>query len=213
MIGRTMRKLAVLLGIAALACGSGAGSSAPVSGTVGGAPFSPADVVAASAAPGTCTFGNLPSVPVAGMAVRFATFTGTCADLTAATCRSHRSSRSVTIVVARAALSAANPAITPGTYAVLKGTQLTIGPGGSAELAVGSSTTTDAQCADTTSAAQGSLRLDQVSTSIISGHVDVTFDDGGKLQGDFVAAVCPFAPNVCTIAAQQALCTGTPVCT
>ena len=213
MIRRTMRKLAVLLGLAALACGSGNGSSSPASGTVGGSAFTPAEVVAASAGPASCALAGFGAAQVAGVAVRFATFTGTCADLTAPTCRSHRSSRSVTILVARAATSSASAAITPGTYNVVKGaTQFTINISGAAELAVGSSATTDAQCAETGSAAQGSLRLDQVSASIVSGHVDVTFDDGGKLQGDFAASVCPFPPDACTIATAQALCTGTPVC-
>ena len=48
MIRRTMRKLAGLFTLAALACGSGTGSSAPASGTVGGAAFTPAEVVASS---------------------------------------------------------------------------------------------------------------------------------------------------------------------
>jgi hypothetical protein len=210
-----MRKLAVFLtvGVTGFACGNGAGSSAPASGTVGGAAFSPAEVVAASAGPAPCTVSGFGTGQVAAVGIRFATFTGSCADLTAATCRSHRSSRSVTVLVARAGTSAASAAITAGTYAVVKGaTQFTITTSGAAELAVGSSTTTDAQCADTTSAAQGSLRLDQVSATLVSGHVDVTFDDGGKLQGDFVASVCPFPPDVCTVATAQAICSGAPVC-
>lgn len=205
-----MRKLAVLLALAGAACGSGrgSGSSSPVSGTVGGTGFTPAEIVAALMDPAPCPVTSLGTVEVGALGIRFATFTGTCGDLTHSTCVSHRSSRSVTLVVARAATGTASANVGPGTYAVADTRQFTIGTSGALELALGDSTTTDAQCADTTSAATGSLRIDQVSASQVTGHVDVNFADGGKLQGDFIASRCPFVPATCAVVAAGAICSG-----
>lgn len=206
-----MRKLVVLLTLAGAACGGGGGgggSTGSASGTVGGTAFSAAETVAALMDPAPCPVTSLGTVEVGALGIRFATFTGTCGDLTHSTCVSHRSSRSVTLTVARAATGTASANIGPGTYAVADTDQFTIGTSGALELALGNATTTDAQCADTTSAATGSLRIDQVSASQVTGHVDVSFADGGKLQGDFIASRCPFVPATCTVVAAGAICSG-----
>ena len=47
----------------------------------------------------------------------------------------------------------------------------------------------------------------------MTGHVNVTFSDGGKLEGDFTADVCSGAtPDICGLATAGAFCQGTPVC-
>ncbi len=207
-----MRKLAVLLALTGAACGGSASNQQGVTGTVGGTSFSPAETVAAQTGPAACPVAGLPAADFGALAVRFATFTGTCGDLTAPTCRSHKSSRSVTLIVARAATSAGAATVGPGTYAIADTNQFTIGASGAFELAFGSSTTADANCAETPSAATGSLRLDQVSASLVTGHVDVTFADGGKLQGNFIASMCPFSPDACTVAAAHEICSGAAVC-
>ncbi len=213
-----MRRVIVLFGLAGVACGSNSASSGGVSGTVGGTAFVPSEIVAARAEPGPCVVpGGLPAGDVAAVAIRFATFSGSCADLVASQCASHRNSRSVTLIVARAAVPPASAAVGPATYTVVANPgSFSLSLGGTAELAIGNSTSTDAACADSSSTATGSVRLDEVSASRVAGHVDVSFEDGGKLQGDFSALVCPAAPDACTVAkalvAAQAICTGPPAC-
>lgn len=211
-----MRKLLAGVGVGVAVvlagCGSSSSSGSPVSGTIAGSAFTPAEVSAVVPGQTSCVVTGTSPTPVSALAIRLATFTGVCADFAAPTCVNHRGSRDVTLIVARLGGALVGPATYDVVLDPVTGAKI-IGSGGlEVALALSSRVDDSAGCQVTTSKASGTLRLDEVGGSAVKGHVDVTFQDGGKLTGDFTAAVCGAAPDVCALAAAQATCTGGPVC-
>jgi hypothetical protein len=221
-----MRKLIVLSALA-LACGDGdGGSSSGLSGTVAGRPLAVTEVRAIRAGTGTtpCSLpvpgggGATVDFGVSALAIEIASYANACADYATSQCTLHANAQSVTILLAKLDPTGAAPALAPGNYTVQSSPSVAI-PDGSGHLTVAFAQAlgTDAApaCAGIPSPAVqgGTLRLDAVSGTPVTGHLELTFQDGSAVCGDFSAEVCPgTAPDICQIAQAQALCTPPPVC-
>ena len=215
-----MRKIVAVVAVVAASallasCGSSSSSSAspppstPVSGTVGGRAFTPAATQAISATSGTtaCTT----PVPFGASAIELSlTSYGTseaCTDLLGVKCATHASSQAVTIFVAKVNLASPTPApaVATGTHPITPITgQMEAGNPAIVDVAYAEASAPDPSCAGTAHpVTSGSIRLDQVSASgPVTGHLDLTFDDGSKISGDFSASMCTGTPpNVCMVAA------------
>ncbi len=211
-----MRKLAwiAVAVVAAAGCGSSSSSSTAVSGTFGGTAFTPAEVNAVNAPPTLCTFPGL-QLQAAAVAIGFTSYSGFCSDITNAQCAGHKDARAVTVFVANVLLPGATgapsapPAITAGTYTVTDAAFGTVGAG-LTKLAFADVLQSDASCASTPTAATGSIRIDQVGGTQVTGYVDLTWANGGKLQGNFTANVCS-GVDVCTAVAVRTNCPTMPV--
>lgn len=228
-----MKKLIVLSAFA-LACGSSSSShgGGALTGTIGGRPFAPAEVRAIRAGTGATPCSLTVPIPggggatttidfgVAGLALDIGSYANACDDWTSASCVLHASAQRVLVVFARLNGAGTEPAISPGTYAVSNdltspvsdGTgQLTVAYADS--LATGPSPT----CVPTQSivnATGSTIRIDSVSSTTVTGHLALAFQDGGALAGDFSAPVCTGTTlDVCQLAQTQQICDATtPVC-
>ncbi len=231
-----MRRWLVGIGWVALtACGGGGGSSGStaVSGTIGGQAFTPADTVAVIAGPSTCT--DPTTFTAKAFALRFADYTGACTEIESdPLCKLKASSRTVTIVFADVQATAPQPALGAGTFTLttdptsLTSAVLHTDPAdplvGTLSVAFGGSVVTTATCPASTSAqiAQGTLKVSSVSSTGITGSVDLTFGtlNGStfvpgtdKLKGDFTATtMCTPISTVCPLAATGGVCSGAPTC-
>lgn len=221
-----MRKLhlvsASLLSVLALACGgSSGGGGGGLGGTVGGRSFTPVEVRAIPAGTGTtpCSVplgGATVAVGVKALALQVTSYADACGDFASTQCKFHQGAQAVTILFAKLNPLGFEPDLRPGTFTITSSPTQVTSPDGSGFLTVAfaQALATDATCLGTPSRAVqgGTLRLDQVSGTI-TGHVSVTFQDGGSLQGDFSAPVCPGpGPDVCDLATAEALCTLPPLC-
>lgn len=219
-----MRKLilvpASVISALVLACGSDSNGGGGLSGTVGGRSFSPVEVRAIPAGTGStpCAVplgGATVSVGVKALALEVTSYADACGDFASTQCKFHQGAQVVTILLAKLNPLGTEPELRAGTYTVTSDpTQVSPDGTGLLTVAYAQALATDATCLGTPSRAVqgGTLRLDQVSGPI-TGHVSVTFQDGGSLQGDFSAAVCPGpSPDVCDLATAEALCTLPPLC-
>ena len=223
-----MRRWLVGFGFVALtACGGGGGgsSSNPVSGTIGGQAFTPAEVSAVVAGPSHCTVMSN-DVDVKAFALRFASFTGVCTALASdPLCELTHSAQSVTVVFADVGVGMTPPTLGAGTFTLttdptsLTSAEAHTNPSdplvGTLSIAFGGAIVTDATCQMATApqVAQGTLTVSSVSATQIKGSVDLTFGTGtDKLKGDFTAALCSPIENVCPLADSGGTCTGAPTC-
>ena len=218
-----MRKLVSLSALALMACGSSSNTS--VAGMMGGASFSAAESVAMVVAPQTCPIPNVGSVPITAVAVAFASTTGTCSTLTGLSggqCVAQRDAKNLTVVIARFPVAGSSqPSIGPGQYTLgesessIQFDQST----GMGTVAFAQGLQTDAACTptphalSTDSAHPSTINLTEVSSTRVAGHVDITFGDGGTIQGDFDASACGSTPDVCVLATSTSgLCTSGMTC-
>jgi hypothetical protein len=215
-----MRKLLVVVAaLAAAACGgsSKSGPSNTVSGTIGGAAFTPVDVEALTLGPATCSLTGVPgTVGAAGVAIEFASTPNVCADLTSATCVAHPNSAGVTVFIASAAILGGTAALAKTTYTVVANPASGFVPGAnnSVQVAFAESHRLGASChppSATPVTATGTVTLTDASATHLAGHVDLTFSDGGNLQGDFSVPTCGAVPasTICDLA--NAAIAGQPV--
>jgi len=211
-----MRKLLVVVSILAAACGGGSssdgGGPTPVTGTIAGATFAPADVKAlviqnpadAGNPPHstTCSANGL-TFAATGLALELTSYANACGDFASDTCAFHKSA--VTVTVLLALLDAAPPydapAIAPGSYAIGSTPAGTVGQG---YIGYAQATVIDPTCnggnPTPLKSQSGTLRIDSVTASSIGGHLSVTFQNGaGTLAGDFTAPRCTESPNICTL--------------
>lgn len=221
-----MRKL-VLVSAFVVACGGSSSSNGgALSGTVGGRAFAPVEVraiTAASALDAPCQvpLGGTGTVPVAirGLAIDIASYADACGDYASGACLLHANAQNVTVLFAKVSTDLTHqPAFASGSYTIYDSPTTVIPDGTGTGLTVtyARATATGASpgCVPTSSDAVtgGTLRLDTVTGSTITGHVSVTFKDGSSLQGDFSAPVCGAAPDICLLATTQALCTPPATC-
>lgn len=218
-----MRKL-VLVSAFLLACGgsssSNGGGGGPLAGIVGGRAFTPVDVSAVVTGSGStpCTVPVLGQVGIRAMALEFTSYAGVCADYAKGTCQLHASAQRVTVVFALLDPAKGEPVIKPGSYTIYPDITTTVPDGNllrvnyAQALATGPATPAPGCAGSPTAAASGTLRIDQVTATTVTGHLSVTFTGGDALQGDFTAPVCATAPDVCTLAQTTQLCTGSPTC-
>jgi hypothetical protein len=236
-----MRKACLVVVVAAftIACGSSSSSSpapapaAPLSGTVGGKAFTPAETMALDLGSdgSPCLLHTNPQDPsqvttvgVKAVVVEAATHTGTCDDLQASQCRFHASSQTVIFLVARVNLipPGNEPTLSPGTYTVSADLSHPTTDASGAYVAFAQALSVDPAFAVSTgsSIAGGTIRLDQVSGPI-TGSVSLHFSDGSSVSGTFSAPTCGGPTNACALAGTlaaglagggaQGLCTLPPV--
>jgi hypothetical protein len=211
--GFTVRKILVAVAASAFlaACGSSSSSgssSGPVSGTIGGRAFTPAAIAAIDASSATtCTIPGPLSFGAHAIELALTSYGATeaCADLLGVECATHKSAQAVTIFVAKVNLAPpyTAPAVGAGTYPITPLTgRVESGNPAMIDVAYAEATAPDPSCVGTAHPVTGgSIRLDQVSGPV-TGHVDLTFDDGSRISGDFSAPKCAgSAPDVCTVAA------------
>lgn len=219
---RTTRFVLVLAALAATGCGSDGDGDGPtrLAGTIRGQPFTV--VEAAFAGPESsdaCTIdagaGSLPYAP-SSVLLGFARSPGLC-DLLTAPCALKKGYGLVGGLLVHARIGLLGPVtappLDPASYPVVDDpSTLTPDATGAVRVGLFSAEETDAACADLPSidATTGTVTLSVVSASELRGTVDLRFEDGGTLQGPFVAARCPVTYEVCT--PEPPACTGTPTC-
>lgn len=220
-----MKKL-VLVSAFVIACGGGSSSNGggPLSGTIGGRAFTPVEVKAiiTSATADPCTVPQIGAAGIRGMAIEATSYAGACGDYTSATCQVHASAQSVTVIFALLDPSGAVPQIRPGTFPIRSSfTQIDVDNSTGSllwrvvyaqSLATGPATPAPGCAGSPATAVSGTLRVDQVTGSAVTGYLTVTFEDGSSAQGDFTAPLCPTAPDVCTLATEQQFCTPPTAC-
>lgn len=219
------RSIIGLAWVVLAACGGSSGSSnsgSPVSGTIGGQAFTPAEITAVVAGPATCSVQSQ-NVTVKAFALRLASFTGTCADLESdPLCKLVASSQSVTVVFADVG-AVSSPTLGTGTFTVDPDPANAV-PGtgalaGTLVASFGTSVTTTASCPAGTVAqvAKGTLKVTSVSSTAIGGSLDLTFGTLGQggtfvpgtdtLKGNFTATVCGnLSADLCSLATTGGEC-------
>ncbi len=225
------RSIAGLAWVVLAACGGGgggSGGSTPVSGTIGGQPFTPAEASAVVAGPATCTVQSQ-TVSVKAFALRFTSYTGACTDLTSdPLCKLTASSQSAMVVFADVG-AVSPPTLGAGTFQV-DPDPTNVRPGGGAlagtlVASFGGYVATTASCPAGTTArvAKGTLTVTSVSATEIAGSIDVIFGTLGTgntfvpgtdtLKGDFTATVCgTLAADLCSLATAGGQCGGSLHC-
>jgi len=181
--------------------------AAPVgslSGTLGGAAFGPAEMAAVVAGGVTCRVGAF-NLRAAAVMVALSTFQGLCSQAQAhGSCWGKANSTMGTIVVANVGLYDAQSVPGPGTYPV------TIGPpafdqSGNAQATQASYQRFGAACATLASSstnalpASGSVTLDAVAATEVTGSAGLTFADGSTLSGTFTVPISPASIDVCQL--------------
>jgi hypothetical protein len=225
-MGEHMRKHLglMVLALAAAACGSDSNStSGPVSGTVAGQPFTPTSVKGATADPTLCTTLPQPlgAAAVSAVALSFDTTGAFCSDLGSASCPYHPNGKSVTVFVANVVqATAANPnptapRIGPGTYTVDPASTVNVITGGSPLVVTATDVAVDAACTPIpytpiSGLKGGTVRIDTITATQITGYVDIKFcgaDPSCKdyVKGTFTADMCS-GVNICSAAAAQTTC-------
>jgi len=214
------------LSLLALACGKDQ-KSPGLAGTVGGKGFAPMDVraVLADSGSGTCALPLFSSttvdVYVSGLIVVLTSWADACADYASPSCVFHANGQTITLVVARLGLSgsvSSAPPIQARTYTLGPDASYLNGDGSGLYVSAFADATSFGgapTCDPTTSPAVlgGTLTLSTVASSGVAGHVEVSFQDGGSLSGDFSAEACPgLAPDICQLAETQSFCTLPATC-
>ncbi len=208
-----MRKLLILVSALAAACGGGSsksGGTTPVSGTISGATFTPADVKALAvqtAGATTCTVtaggGGSLTFAASGLAIELTSYPNACGDFASATCAFHKNAVTVTVLLAMLDTLPpyAAPAIPAGSYPINASTT-TINPDGSVVFAQATPTNDTCGGGNPTQlkSQSGTLRIDSITASEVTGHLAVTLQGGaGTLSGDFTAPLCGASVDVCTL--------------
>lgn len=221
---RTTRIALALAALAAAGCGSSSHDSGPteLTGTVRGQPFTV--VEAAFAGPETsnaCTI-DIPGLPApvpyapSSVLLGFSRSPGLCQTLTTP-CAMKKSFGLVggLLVHARISLTGAGVTAPPldaaGYPVVADPGNLTPDATGAVRVGIFSANETDDACVDKASIdATGTATISAISANEIRGSLDLTFEDGGKLAGPFVATRCAVTYDACTPA--PPICNGTPTC-
>lgn len=205
------------------ACGSSnnksTSPSTPVSGTVGGAAFTPTDVQAielSSTSP--CGINNGTTTIMLGvkaLELKMTSYANACGDLTSAVCQLHPGQHAVTVLVTK--LNMVPPHTAPSTLAGsynVSPSFMSITPETQNGLPTGLGYVAYAQldpnCVGTAHpVTTGTVHIAQDGPTI-AGDLSLHFDDGSTVAGSFTAPLCsgslPGGGDVCAIAATQQLC-------
>jgi hypothetical protein len=205
----------------AVACGGSSDKApppamcpAPVapSGTLAGAggglgTFTPLEMGALVVNPTTCSVGGT-SVHLAGIFLGFPSFSGLCSLLQSyGFCFDKANQTIVGAQIANVGLIQAQTVPGAGTtYNVTPSTGTTPDGNGNFRVAsvsysrVGAAPTcTTAASSDTNAPGTGSITIDTITATQVTGSMNVTFADGSTLAGTFVAATAPISINVCQV--------------
>jgi hypothetical protein len=176
------------------ACGSG--NSEPLFGG-----FTPANGAAVILAPATCT--NIPFLgptAISGILLELASGADACNVLTQA--KQCGTGASSTVILAGALSgvvggSTVDPA-GPGNYPWLANP-----PTGAFKTSTTSAAKVDATCTSTPGSparmSGGSVSISAVTSTMISGSMDVHFDNGQAYNSPFNVPVCPVSINICSL--------------
>lgn len=211
-----IRSLFLMAAAALFVAGCGDDDDAPapepqLAGTILGQPFTPADGAAVALDGARCDFDGF-DANATGLVLGFGDFQGLCALVTNSQgCGVKADATIVTAVVVRAnVLGGTPPSVGPGTYAVPSATPLPDAQG-NVSLVQAVVARTDATCGDTSGnpvATGGSVRIDSVEASRVTGFADLTFEGtGGRVSGAFSVPRCALQADVCTVLSGGA-CTG-----
>ncbi len=192
------------------ACGDSNNTPAPspatlFAGTIMGTPFTPAEATAlVLSTEATCTYSGI-TATATGIAFGFSTSTGLCKFIQDnGTCTNRANATTVSILVVRAntAVGGHPGPVQPGTYAVYTGVGLpgTDGQGNLIFAVADITKTIDASCTEPTtpSAVSGTVRIDTIDSTHVTGSANITFSDGTThVAGSFDVPTCAFATDVC----------------
>ena len=203
------RILGVLLAVGLAACGDnddGGGPSGPVSGTIGGQPFTPSSVSAVLIPPASCTI-EMTTVNASGLVLGFGNF-DLCAFLAQAGpnafCSNKASSTLVGAVVLKIGLIQAQTAVGPGTYTVKDVGSTLPDASGNVVGVSATATRTDATCLPSfqeDATVGGTVSVSSASASAVSGSVNLAFGTGNAFAGSYDASVCAQSLDICQIVA------------
>jgi hypothetical protein len=174
------------------------------SGTVLGQPFTPVEGSALVLGQATCDFDPV-QASATGLLLGFGSFQGLCSLVTSSQgCGTKANGTIVTALLVRANVAGGiAPPVVAGSYTVAA-TIPNPDAQGNVVFAQGLFTRNDATCretAGTPTATSGTIRIDSITGSRVTGNVDLTFEDGSKVAGAFDVARCGFQIDVCTVLA------------
>ncbi|WP_242343680.1 hypothetical protein [Anaeromyxobacter terrae] len=218
-----MKKLLALsVALALAACGGGSDKKSPaLTGKLYGQTFDPSEMVfSGPRSSDSCSFtfsGTTVAFGNSALILGFGAQSGVCALATDA-CAGKKSFPFVWGLVATARLGGAAQPLTTGSYTVYADITQAVptNPLDPIRAAVFQGDRTDASCVPDANppAATGTIRIDALSASAVSGELDLTFADGqgGFLRGPFTAVPCAGAEFDACLPAPPACTTGTPTC-
>jgi hypothetical protein len=190
----TMSGGAVILFIAVAACGSG--TPPPLFGG-----FTPASGAAVILAPATCN--NIPALgptAISGILVELVSGADACNVLTQAK-QCGAGSGSTTLLGAAFSGAVGGSSVAPagpGTYPWLPNP-----PSGTFLASIGTAAQVDATCTTAsgspTNMSGGSIAVSSVTSSRVSGSMDVHFDNGQAYKNPFDVAVCQVSIDICSL--------------
>jgi hypothetical protein len=210
-----MRRIlaACAVSIVAAACGSSEDKKepsqcpAPVApvGTLAGAggglgTFTPLEMGALVVNPVNCTVGTT-TIHLAGIFLGFPSFQGICSLLEGyGFCFDKASSTIVSVEIANGGLVQPQVVPAPGTYTVTTGTPVP-DMNGNFTVASVSYSRTGPTCNSVASSdgTTGTVTIATVTSTQVTGSMNVTFADGSTLAGSFTAATAPLSVNVCQL--------------
>ena len=209
-----MRRIeSLVLAMALCACDGSNGEPAPappVSGSIMGSQFTPADRGALVLAPAPCDIPGLGTRSLAVLALGFSSFPDVCGFVTTTgLCGDVASSLIIGVNILSAPATGTAAPIGPGTYAI----GVSEDGQGNILAADAGITKVDAACASAPAiptAQAGSITITAVSPRV-AGTLDVTYSDGGRLAGSFDLERCSAAVDFCTVIADS--CATRPCCT
>ena len=181
-------------------CPAPAPPSGDLAGSGGGlGTFTPVEMAALVAGPTTCTLTGIGTLSVAGIFLGFTSYQGICSLLTQyGVCFDKANGTIVGVQIANAGVLQ-QPVPGPGTY--------TVGTTGSTVTSAGYSRS-GASCSTPVSSSAntgGTITIDAVTTTQVTGSASLTFADGSTLAGTFTAARPQVSVNVCQLANQIAV--------
>ena len=189
-----MKRLAIAsLPVLLLACGSSE-KGAPLPGLFGD--FTPVDGAAVLLAPTTCSVPFVGTTSASGLAIALTSFSGTCDFVTATNLCGSKGSATLLLALAVAGDAGGGTvgALAPGTYPFLADP-----PTGAFHAALASAARTTATCGGSRVAMNGgSITVATVSTTRVTGSLDLHFADGTAYQHPFDLAVCPLTVDLCS---------------
>lgn len=207
---------ACAVSMVAAACGGGGNDKppsqcpAPVApaGTLAGAggglgAFTAAEMGALVVNPTTCPISPTQSAHLAGIFLGFPSFQGLCSLLEAyGFCFDKANSTIVGVQIANVGLVQSQTVPGPGTYTVTVGTPVPDANGNFQVTGVSWSRAGPSPAcsnAGSSDASGGTVTIDTITATQVTGSMNVTFADGSTLAGSFTAASAPLGVNVCQV--------------
>jgi hypothetical protein len=180
-----MRRIAGLLAIAALGCGSGSTSAGnSFSGTVHGQGMKPADAISSNAQVA------LASISANVLSIVLTDSSGVCAKVSANS--EPKSAKALIILLADFNAFVITPPSGTGTFSVYDPRSAGLPP---THVAVATFAVNDASCNDVPAqsaiATSGSVRLTSGSGGSYTGTYSIGFDSGDQVTGEFHTSDCP----------------------